>query len=75
MHDLDAEDASEASRTQGGEELKDGSENITQVSTRLAYQLNRSNVIEAGWQLIDLDSDVREDYVRNRLSLGWRTEI
>jgi len=75
MHDLDAEDAPEASRTQGGEELEDGSENITQVSTRLAYKLNRSNVIEAGWQLIDLDSDVREDYVRNRLSLGWRTEI
>jgi hypothetical protein len=54
---------------------EDGSEDAVQLSTRLNYRLNRSNSLEAGWQLVDLDSDIRENYTRNRISLGWKTEL
>jgi len=53
----------------------DGDEDIFQLSARLIYRLNRANTIEAGWQFTDLDSDVRENYTRNRLNLGWKLEL
>lgn len=70
LNELDAADAISSEFTP-----VDGDENIIQVSARLAYRLNRSNTVEAGWQLVDLDSDVREEYVRNRLNVGWKAEL
>lgn len=66
-------DAAEA--VSGAATPVDGSENIFQLSSKLTYRLNRSNTLEAGWQLVNLDSDVRDDYLRNRLNLGWKTEL
>jgi hypothetical protein len=76
MSKLEADEALSSERTgPDGTVLADGDENVVQVSTRLSYRLNRSNSVELGWQFVDLDSDVRENYARNRLSLGWKTEI
>jgi hypothetical protein len=76
MNDLDAKEAISTARTNAdGLQIVDGTENIFQFSTRLSYRLNRSNSLEAGWQLTNLDSDVRQDYLRNRLSVGWKIEI
>jgi hypothetical protein len=65
------------------EGVKDGSEDAFEVSTRLTYQLNRSNWLEAGWQYQNLDSDLRridnsklrESFDRNRVDLGWKVQF
>jgi len=54
---------------------KSGSESISQVSATATYKVNRNNWIEAGYQYIDLSSDIRSDFDRNRISLGWRTTL
>lgn len=53
----------------------DGEEEILQASARLAYMINRSNWIELGYQYLDLSSDFREEFDRNRVSIGWRTNL
>jgi hypothetical protein len=53
----------------------DGEEDISQLGARVSYKVNRNNWLEAGWQYLDLGSDVREEFTRNRLELGWRTSI
>jgi len=53
----------------------DGEEDISQLSAKVSYKVNRSNWLEAGWQYLNLSSDVREEFTRNRLELGWRTSI
>lgn len=55
--------------------VDDGDENVVQFSLSASYKINRRNWLEAGWQYLNLDSDLREDFDRNRLSLGWRTEL
>lgn len=57
--------------------MGDADENAYMVSARLAYQVNRINWIEAGWQYVQLDSDVlnRESYVRNRVDVGWKIQL
>jgi len=52
-----------------------GDEDVTQGGVRLSYQLNARNSIELNYQHMDLSSDVREDFDRNRASLGWRLDI
>jgi len=52
-----------------------GDEEILQGSARVAYQLNARNSIELNYQYVDLTSDLREDYDRNRVSIGWRLDI
>lgn len=59
-------------------ELDDGSENVVQLSARLTYRVNRSNWLEAGWQFTTLDADSklnRQDFDRNRISIGWKTQL
>lgn len=76
LNNLDGKQAITEERiADDGTILVDGDEAIAQLSTRLSYRINRSNSVEIGWQLINLESDVREDYLRNRLNLGWKTEI
>jgi hypothetical protein len=54
---------------------RDGSEDSIISSLRVSYQLNVSNWIEAAWYLTSLDSDLREDFERNRLNIGWRSKF
>jgi hypothetical protein len=53
----------------------DGTEEIVQVSGRGSYKLNASNWLEANIQYMDVSSDIREDYDRLRVSIGWRTSL
>ena len=59
------------------EGLGDADEKSFLVSARLAYQLNRINWIEAGYQYVKLDSEVpnREGYERNRVDVGWKIQL
>lgn len=57
------------------ESSADGTENIYQVSARATYKINRNNWLEAGWQYVDFDSDLRETYKRNRFDLGWKIQL
>jgi hypothetical protein len=52
-----------------------GDEDIMQGSARVAYQVNARNSLEINYQYIDLQSDLREDFDRNRVSIGWRLDI
>lgn len=62
---------------------KGGDETTAQFSTRVSYQINRSNWLEAGWQYVDFDSDLkysdgsklRENFVENRIDVGWKTQF
>ena len=58
-------------------ELGDADENSFLFSTRLAYRVNRINWIEAGWQYVQMDSDLanRESYKRNRIDIGWKIQL
>ncbi|MFH0878945.1 MAG: outer membrane beta-barrel protein [Lentisphaerota bacterium] len=53
----------------------DGKENIYQASTRLTYKINRNNWLEAGYQFVDFDSDLRVSYKRNRVDVGWKIQL
>lgn len=55
--------------------VQDGDEVVTQVSARGSWKINRSNWLELGWQYLNLDSDLRSDFDRTRVELGWRTQI
>ena len=57
--------------------LGDADEKSLLVSARAAYQVNRINWIEAGWQFVKLDSDVanRVSYDRNRFDVGWKIQL
>ena len=71
----DADDAVVELADAEGVEFGDGSEDIIQLSTRVTYRVNRSNWLEAGWQFTTLDSDLRQDFDRNRVSIGWKTQL
>ncbi len=58
-----------------GREAIDGTEDILLVSSRLSYELNRSNWLDLVYQYTDFSSDLRDDYDRNRVSIGWKTKI
>lgn len=71
-HTLSQYDGDEAV---GDTAVADGDEDLNQFSARATYELNRNNLLEASWQVLDLGSDVRNDFTRNRLSLGWIVKI
>jgi predicted porin len=52
-----------------------GDEDIIQGSARVAYQINARNSVELNYQYVDLSSDLREEFDRNRVSIGWRLDI
>ena len=58
-------------------ELGDADENSFLLSARLSYRVNRINWIEAGWQYVQMDSDLanRESYKRNRIDIGWKIQL
>lgn len=53
----------------------DGDEDVMQGSARLSYMLNRKNYLEASIQYLDFNSDLRNDFDRTRVELGWRTQL
>ena len=53
----------------------DGTEDVLQVSGRASYMLNRNNYLEAQVSVMNFDSELREDFDRTRLELGWRTQL
>lgn len=63
--------------------VKSGDEAYVQASARATYKINRSNWLEAGWQFVDLDSDIRTvagdkyraSFQRNRFDVGWKTQF
>ena len=52
-----------------------GKEHVSQAGVRVAYRVNARNSLELNYQYITLDSDLRDDFDRNRVSLGWRLDI
>jgi hypothetical protein len=73
----------EAAGTNPAITAEGGNEYTTQFSTRMTYQINRSNWLEAGWQYVDFDSKLmysegtkmRENFVENRIDVGWKTQF
>lgn len=55
--------------------VEDGSEDAVTFSARATYRINRMNDIEAGWNFINLDSDLRTEYDRNRYSVAWKVRL
>lgn len=55
--------------------VKDGDEVVTQLSARGSWKINRNNWLELGWQYLNLDSDLRSEFDRTRVEIGWRTQI
>lgn len=53
----------------------DGEEEVMQASGRVSYMLNRRNYLELSLQYLDFTSDLREDFDRTRVELGWRTQL
>ncbi len=53
----------------------DGTENVYQASARASYKVARNNWLEAGYQYVDFDSDLRVSYKRNRFDLGWKIQL
>lgn len=60
-----------------GTTVEDGQEEVLQFSARGSYKINRNNSVELGWQHLTVNSDLatRDDYDRNRVEVGWRTQI
>ena len=52
-------------------DVTDGSEERVQVSARATYKVNMAHHLELGYQFNDLSSDLRNDYTRNRVNVGW----
>ena len=54
---------------------KDGTEDVAQFTARASYKVNNRNWIEANYEFINLSSDFRDEFDRNRVSVGWRTNL
>lgn len=54
-----------------------GTEDVLRVSSKLSYEINRNNALEANLQWLDLSSDIRpgSEYDRTRVGLGWRLTL
>ncbi len=55
--------------------IRDGEEEWYQFSARLSYKISRRNSLEINWQYTDVESDVRENFKRNRGGVGWVLRI
>ena len=52
-----------------------GNDTILQVSARASYRLNRSNWLGAGYGYTTMNSDLREDFVRNQYDVNWTIQF
>lgn len=53
----------------------DGGEDVWQISGRTSYMVNRNNYLEAQVSYMDFASDLRDNFDRTRVELGWRTQL
>lgn len=53
----------------------DGDEEVLQASGRVSYMLNRRNYLELSLQYLDFSTDLREEFDRTRIEVGWRTQL
>lgn len=53
----------------------DGEEDVVQGSARMSYMLNRQNYLELSLQYMDFASDLRSEFDRTRVEVGWRTQL
>lgn len=67
--------ADETIATVDDEEIRDGSDRSYLFSARIQYQIFRNNALEAGWQFSKLDTDLREEFTRNRFNVGWKLRL
>jgi hypothetical protein len=56
-------------------DVPDGDEQWWQFSARANYKINRNNLIDLSYQFTDVESDLRTDFDRNRVSVGWVLSI
>lgn len=54
---------------------QDGSEDVWQLSGRTSYMVNRNNYLEAQVSYLNFESDLRNNFDRTRVELGWRTQL
>lgn len=54
---------------------KDGDEEILQLSGRVSYMINRRNYLELSVQYLDFTTDLRDEFDRTRVEVGWRTQL
>jgi hypothetical protein len=55
--------------------VTDGSEDAYSLYARLAYSLNRSNWLEAGFKTTDFTSDFQEEFTQNIFDIAWKTRL
>lgn len=53
----------------------DGEETVWQASGRVSYMLNRKNYLELSVQYLDFSTDLRDEFDRTRIEVGWRTQL
>ncbi|MCS6771652.1 MAG: outer membrane beta-barrel protein [Kiritimatiellae bacterium] len=53
----------------------DGEETVWQASGRVSYMINRKNYLELGVQYLDFSTDLRDEFDRTRVEVGWRTQL
>ncbi len=53
----------------------DGEEDVWQMSARSSYMVNRNNYLEAQISYMNFESELREEFDRTRIELGWRTQL
>lgn len=68
-------DADEAVTTVTQGALADGNDDSIQFVLRTRYNIMRNQYLELGWQYTKLDSDLRSDYDRNRVWVGWQARL
>ena len=45
------------------------------MSARSSYMVNRNNYLEAQISYMNFESELREEFDRTRIELGWRTQL
>lgn len=68
-------EAAETTDTVEEDAIRDGTDRSYMLSARVQYEIVKNNALELGWQFSKLDSDVREDFTRNRYSIGWKLRL
>ncbi len=56
-------------------QLGDGDDDLTTVRASLLYNLNRNLDFELGYQMEDWDSDIRESFTRNKVTVALRATL
>jgi len=58
-----------------GKKLPDNNEDYLRFTARLSYEINRMNFVDIGYEFTTRDSDIYQDWSRNRVDIGWRLKL